>query len=162
MDKYETTTNDSAADEHPSSMPPKHKPVGYEVGYRRPPKQHQFQKGQSGNRKGRPKGRRSFLSLLDDALNEHVMVHEGGQRKKIKKRVAAAKQIANKAASGDYRTIKLLVELDQSPEWGEKVNHEAGVTEVRQRIAARLERYVESARAEEEMIKSKNFEAKER
>src|SRR5690349_24856481 len=104
MDKYETTTSDSPDREHPSSMRPKHELVEYEVGYCRPPKQHQFQKGQSGNPKGRPKGRRSFLSLLDDALNEHVVVHEGGQRKKIKKRVAAAKQIANKAASGDYRT----------------------------------------------------------
>src|SRR5690349_16428328 len=110
MDKYE---NDGANGKSDSTAQPKHELVEYEVGYCRPPKQHQFQKGQSGNRKGRPKGRRSFLSLLHDALNEHVVVHEGGQRKKIKKRVAAAKQIANKAASGDYRTAKLLLELDQ-------------------------------------------------
>lgn len=31
----------------------------YEVGYRRPPKHSQFKKGQSGNRKGRPRGSRN-------------------------------------------------------------------------------------------------------
>lgn len=35
----------------------------YEVGYRKPPKQNQFQKGQSGNRKGRPKKRKRIDSL---------------------------------------------------------------------------------------------------
>jgi hypothetical protein len=130
-----------------------HEGAGYEVGYRRPPKEHQFRKGQSGNQKGRPKGRRSFLSLLNDALNEQVTVNEGGQRRKIKKRVAAAKQIANKAASGDYRTIKMLIELDQSSELDENVNREAVLAQVRQRVAARLQKYAEIAKAEEEVSK---------
>ncbi len=45
------------------------------------------------------------------ALNETVMIKENGQSKKISKREAAAKHIANKAAMGDPKSFKLLVEL---------------------------------------------------
>lgn len=91
------------------------------VGYGRPPKQYQFKKGQSGNRKGRPKAdkNQSFLSFVHKAANEYVTIQEGGQRKKVTKLAVAAKQFVNKAASGDYRAAKLLVELTQSPVWSD-------------------------------------------
>jgi hypothetical protein len=118
----------------------------YEIGYRRPPKEHQFKKGESGNRKGRPKGERSFPALVAKALNERVMVQEGGQRKKVKKVEAAAKHLANKAASGDFRSIKLLIALRESAEWRETTDHGAVLADVRQRITARLSQM--AARAE--------------
>jgi hypothetical protein len=87
----------------------------YEVGYGRPPKEHQFKKGESGNRRGRPKGQTSFPALVAKALTEHVMIQEGGKRKKVKKNVAGAKQFANKVASGDFRSMKLLIERGGAP-----------------------------------------------
>lgn len=46
---------------------PKAKPKGdYATGYARPPKEHQFQPGQSGNKLGRPKSRLSIGEILLD------------------------------------------------------------------------------------------------
>jgi translation initiation factor 1 (eIF-1/SUI1) len=81
----------------------------YAVGYGRPPKATQFQSGQSGNPKGRPKGSINLATALDRALRERVTVVERGQQKSITKLEAAAKQLANKAASGDLRAFQFLL-----------------------------------------------------
>jgi hypothetical protein len=41
----------------------------YEVGYGKPPKRSRFRKGVSGNRKGRPKGKRNFVTVLTERKN---------------------------------------------------------------------------------------------
>lgn len=86
---------------------------GYEIGYGKPPGKTRFKKGQSGNSKGRPKGSRSFASSACRALQERVIINEGGRRKTVTKLDAALKQIANKAASGDTSTLRLLVTIVQ-------------------------------------------------
>ncbi len=40
----------------------------YDVGYGKPPRRSQFEKGVSGNAKGRPRSTRNFLSDLRDEL----------------------------------------------------------------------------------------------
>jgi uncharacterized protein DUF5681 len=81
----------------------------YPVGYGRPPDASKFRAGRSGNPKGRPKGARNSSSLLNQALDERVIVKEGGRQKTITKREAAFKQLVNKAAAGDQRAIQLLM-----------------------------------------------------
>ena len=81
----------------------------YDIGYAKPPKHKQFAKGHSGNPRGRPKGSLNLSTLLDGALNERVIITENGKRKRITKREAILKQLVNKAASGDPKSIQMLL-----------------------------------------------------
>jgi len=56
---------------------------GYEVGYRKPPKDKQFKPGKSGNPKGRKKGRRSIQAVAREMLGETVEVKLNGLVRKI-------------------------------------------------------------------------------
>jgi hypothetical protein len=78
------------------------------VGYGRPPKQTRFQKGQSGNPRGRPKGALNLATILDRTLQEPVVITEHGQKKTITKFEAAVKQLVNKSASGEARAMAQL------------------------------------------------------
>jgi hypothetical protein len=80
-----------------------------EVGYGKPPQTTRFRKGQSGNPRGRPRGSRNFASLVDEALADPVMINENGRRKKATKLQVIVKQLVNKAAQGDHRSIQLLM-----------------------------------------------------
>lgn len=82
-----------------------------EVGYGKPPKNTRFQKGQSGNPKGRPTGSRNLATILESVLNEKVVINEGGRRKTVTKLEAAVKQLANKAASGDQTAQRQVFSL---------------------------------------------------
>ena len=70
-----------------------------------------FKKGQSGNPRGRPPGAKNLATLLNDALNEPVTITENGRRRKITKREAVIKQLVNKSASADARSLKILLDL---------------------------------------------------
>lgn len=88
----------------------------YEVGYRRPPKQTQFKKGQSGNPKGRPKGARGLDTMLMEELKAKIIVSENGRSKKLKKAEVLVKQVMNKALSGDHRAIAQVISISQRHE----------------------------------------------
>lgn len=94
-----------------TTKPDMPKACEYEVGFAKPPVQTQFQKGQSGNPRGRPKGKKNVASVLQAALNERVTITENGQRKAITKLEASIKQVVNRAAAGESAAIKLLLQL---------------------------------------------------
>ena len=83
----------------------------YKVGYKKPPLHSRFQKGQSGNPRGRPRGAKNFSTLLTEALNEPVVVTEDGRRRKISKRELGFKQLANKFAMAEAQATKMLLGL---------------------------------------------------
>lgn len=83
----------------------------YEVGYGRPPTHSQFKKGESGNPKGRPKGALNLATLFNRALSEKVTITENGRRRNITKLEIALKQLINKAAQGDPRSMHLMLSM---------------------------------------------------
>ena len=85
------------------------KKSNYQVGYAKPPHKTRFEKGKSGNPAGRVKGSKNVSKLLLEALGEPVVVNENGERKRITKGEAMIKQLVNKGASGDARSIQLLL-----------------------------------------------------
>ena len=93
----------------------------FDVGYGKPPKETQFKPGVSGNPNGRPKGSKNVLSVLRQAMAEMVIVNENGRRRKQSKLEVMCKQLANKAAAGDFRATQLMIDLAQQLDLTESV-----------------------------------------
>jgi hypothetical protein len=83
----------------------------YDIGYRRPPPSGQFKKGSSGNAKGRPKGSKNFLTLLEQELNQKVVVNEGGRRKTVTRLQAMVKRMVGAALQGEPKAVLLLIDI---------------------------------------------------
>ncbi len=58
-----------------------------DVGYGKPPLHSRFQKGKSGNAKGRPKGSCNTLKLLNDVLEQKITITQDGKQVKISKKL---------------------------------------------------------------------------
>jgi hypothetical protein len=83
----------------------------YEIGYRRPPAGGRFKTGTSGNPKGRPKGSRNFVTLLEQELAQKIVVSENGRRKTVTRLQAVVKRIIAGAMQGDQKQLLALVEI---------------------------------------------------
>ncbi len=84
------------------------------VGYGRPPRESQFKPGQSGNPKGRPKGKRSLSTIVDEVLAERVTItRRNGRTAKVSKLQAMLLMAVNKALQGDHRFVGLVMNLAQ-------------------------------------------------
>src|SRR6266567_5595520 len=84
---------------------------GYKVGYGKPPKASQFQRGKSGNPRGRPKGGRNLATDLAAELGEHVTVREDGRPRRVSKQRALIKSLMAKALQGDVRATTAFLAL---------------------------------------------------
>jgi len=83
----------------------------YEIGYRRPPASGRFKPGTSGNPRGRPKGARNFVTLLEQELQQTITVNENGKKKKITRQQAMVKRVVTNALNGDAKAILLLIDI---------------------------------------------------
>jgi Family of unknown function (DUF5681) len=90
------------------------KPRGsYPVGYARPPTSSQYQPGQSGNLKGRPKGTRNASSMAREVLERPVTVKVKGRWREMTVRRAAYLRLAEKAVAGDAKSFDYLLSLER-------------------------------------------------
>lgn len=84
------------------------KPKDYEVGYKKPPKAHQFQPGESGNKPGRPKKPCSSNDLLEAIMSEKVTIVIKGRRRKVTMKEVLIRQLVAEGMKGNPRALKAL------------------------------------------------------
>ena len=91
---------------------------GIPCGPGRPPKEHQFKPGQSGNPKGARRKPRSIApdlkALFERALSAKVTLRQGEQAKIITKAAAGIEQLVNQFAKGDRHARRDLFALAES------------------------------------------------
>jgi Family of unknown function (DUF5681) len=85
--------------------------MSYEIGYRKPPASGKFKKGSSGNPKGRPKGSKNFITLLEKELAQPIIVTENGKKKKLSRMQAMVKRLVAGAMQGDVKQLMSLIEV---------------------------------------------------
>ena len=120
-------------------MPPE-TPPDYVVGYGKPALHARFQKGRSGNPKGRPRGKKNMSTLLSAALDAAIIVVENGRRKKISKREAIITQLVNKSASADLKATQIVLAMLQDVEArADDSSDSATFTEADQEIIQRIQ-----------------------
>jgi hypothetical protein len=100
-------------------------PATYSVGYGKPPREHEFKPGQSGNPNGRPKGTKNNATMLREILDRKVEVRIGGILRKVTLREAILMRFAEAALKGDTKAAGFLL---QRYDMEETVNeHSTGV-----------------------------------
>src|SRR2546423_9014629 len=88
----------------------------YEVGYGKPSKAVQFKKGISGNPRGRPKGKRNLITVLQQTLNETVVIEDNGKKRTVTNLEAAIRRLVKSATAGDMHAFRALSALTLSAE----------------------------------------------
>ncbi len=83
----------------------------YEVGYKSPPQHSQFKKGQSGNTKGRPKGSKSYVKILQSVVNEKIRVREGDKISEMTKLEALTRRLVEKSMKGGLQETQAVFKI---------------------------------------------------
>ena len=88
----------------------------YEVGYGRPPLEHRFKPGRSGNPKGRPRDAKNEETILTNLLNRKIDIREAGRLRKITVLEAMLLKFAEEALKGDAKAATFLLNRYRPPE----------------------------------------------
>jgi hypothetical protein len=115
--------------------------ASYQVGYGRPPKDHRFQPGQSGNRKGRPKGKKNTVTLLREILDRQIEVRTGSTVRKMSVREAMLTRFAESALKGDTKSAAFLLQRYDMLETAQEHTMGIPTPEEQEIIAAYFEKY---------------------
>lgn len=131
------------------------KPTGddYEVGYGKPPKASRFQKGRSGNPKGRKPRADHIAALVSEEGRKRLKVKiEGVERSHTKSELIAIR-LVNKAVGGDLRAAAFVIDLQQKGKAAEveEANQAASGRTARDELRAKLQRIFQAADEERSM-----------
>lgn len=98
--------DDALQDDRRAIAPPKPR-----QGYKAPPVQHQFKKGQSGNPRGRPKGAKGKRQIAEKVLLEKHEVVEGNRKVQRTTLELILLTLRNKSFEGSNRAFKDLEKI---------------------------------------------------
>ena len=80
--------------------------TNYAVGYGKPPLTRRFKSGQSGNRRGRPRGSKNCKTIVREIANEMHTVTEDGQRRRRSTLELMLLALRNRTAEGNVRAFR--------------------------------------------------------
>jgi hypothetical protein len=83
----------------------------YRVGFGKPPKHTQFEKGRSGNPKGRPKRSNNITALILKTFNRRITASGPGGPRSMTKIEALILRIVNQAVNGDLKSAREALRL---------------------------------------------------
>jgi hypothetical protein len=78
-------------------------------GYRRPPREHQFKPGRTGNPKGRPKGSKNVATILREIFGTKVTLRRNGKVQQVPYLEGMLRKFAEKAGMGDVKAAAFLL-----------------------------------------------------
>lgn len=85
----------------------------YEVGYKKPPKSGQFKAGRSGNPKGRPKGRKSMNTIIEEVFRKKITLRDGENIRKVSQIEALVRRVINDGLKGNARATDQALKMLQ-------------------------------------------------
>ncbi|HVW91501.1 MAG TPA: DUF5681 domain-containing protein [Devosia sp.] len=94
------------------------------VGYRRPPLEHQFKPGASGNPAGRPKGSPTFQDLVEREARRRVTLKTAHGVSEVPKLEALVRRLYAMALDGDMAAMRLLIQCLAIDKAGDEANLE--------------------------------------
>ena len=83
----------------------------YDIGYRKPPRHTQFKKGQTGNRRGRPRGAKNLFTLLQEIASEKVRFTKNGRARAISRLEKTLRQLGFSAEKGKPQQVRQFISL---------------------------------------------------
>jgi hypothetical protein len=86
--------------------------AAYKVGFKKPPKNAQFKKGESGNPRGRRKGAKNLKTELAGLMEEKTPLMIEGKKRMVSRRLALLLRLMSDAFRGNVKAASKLLDLD--------------------------------------------------
>jgi hypothetical protein len=96
-----------------------------ETGFKRPPKGTRFKPGQSGNPKGRPKGRQNLTADLAALMKKRIPIRKDGALRHVTGQEALLLRLFEKAVGGDLKASAQIFAMVMKTDNRESVEPEA-------------------------------------